>query len=185
MSANIQTLTCDEGFRQLQQPEKTVDIWRRHQRFPREMTYQKRAQKFHPDLGSASDWSCRVENLEKHYPGLGSEKPWVAWPNVGCFLRLQLHISYLFFFQQMYYRQKGQRTPTRPQAIHDNFDLCAEALVQRLTSYKTQSEEYHNSCIQGEQTGYLLAFSISKAQSLILRYCHQINLEVPQSLHYS
>ena len=50
----------------------------------------------------------------------------------------------------MYYRQKGQRTPTRPQAIHENFDLCAEALVQRLTSYKTQSEEYHNSCIQGE-----------------------------------
>ena len=51
----------------------------------------------------------------------------------------------------MYYRQKGQRTPTRPQAIHENFDLCAEALVQRLTSYKTQSEEYHNSCIQGER----------------------------------
>lgn len=51
----------------------------------------------------------------------------------------------------MYYRQKGQRTPTRPQAIHENFDLCAEALVQRLTSYKTQAEEYHNSCIQGEE----------------------------------
>lgn len=51
----------------------------------------------------------------------------------------------------MYYRQKGQRTPTRPQAIHENFDFCAEALVQRLTSYKTQSEEYHNSCIQGER----------------------------------
>lgn len=52
--------------------------------------------------------------------------------------------------RQMYYRQKGQRTPTRPQAIHENFDLCAEALVQRLMSYKTQAEEYHNSCIQGE-----------------------------------
>ena len=51
----------------------------------------------------------------------------------------------------MYYRQKGQRIPTRSQAIHENFDLCAEALVQRLTSYKTQSEEYHNSCIQGER----------------------------------
>lgn len=51
----------------------------------------------------------------------------------------------------MYYRQKGQRTPTRLQAIHENFDLCAEALVQRLTSYKTQAEEYHNSCIQGEE----------------------------------
>ena len=51
----------------------------------------------------------------------------------------------------MYYRQKGQRTPTRLQAIHENFDLCAEALVQRLTSYKTQAEEYHNSCIQGKE----------------------------------
>ena len=120
----------------------------------------------YPDLVSASDWSCRVGNLfqplrsttqiwvvTRHQYGISvlvSQKPWVASPNVGCFLRLQLHISYLFFFQQMYYRQKGQRTPTRPQAIHDNFDLCAEALVQRLTSYKTQSEEYHNSCIQGE-----------------------------------
>lgn len=56
-----------------------------------------------------------------------------------------------FVFHKMYYRQKGQRTPTRPQAIHENFDLCAEALVQRLTSYKTQAEEYHNSCIQGEE----------------------------------
>lgn len=53
---------------------------------------------------------------------------------------------------EMYYRQKGQRTPTRPQAIHENFDLCAEALVQRLTSYKTQAEEYHNSCIQELRT---------------------------------
>lgn len=50
----------------------------------------------------------------------------------------------------MYYRQKGQRNPTRSQAIHENFDLCAEALDQRLISYKKQSEEYHNSCIQGE-----------------------------------
>ena len=60
------------------------------------------------------------------------------------------HSFTAMFGRQMYYRQKGQRTPTRPQAIHENFDLCAEALVQRLTSYKTQSEEYHNSCIQGE-----------------------------------
>ena len=84
--------------------------------------------------------------LRRHFAG----KPLVPSRNVGFFLRLHLHMSYPFFFQQMYYRQKGQRTPTRPQAIHDNFDLSAEALVQRLTSYKTQSEEYHNSCIQGE-----------------------------------
>lgn len=60
---------------------------------------------------------------------------------------------------EMYYRQKGQRTPTRPQAIHENFDFCAEALVQRLTSYKTQSEEYHNSCIQ-ELRSQMQKFSV-------------------------
>jgi len=60
---------------------------------------------------------------------------------------------------EMYYRQKGQRTPTRPQAIHENFDLCAEALVQRLMSYKTQAEEYHNSCIQ-ELRSQLQKFSV-------------------------
>lgn len=60
---------------------------------------------------------------------------------------------------EMYYRQKGQRTPTRPQAIHENFDLCAEALVQRLTSYKTQAEEYHNSCIQ-ELRAQMQKFSV-------------------------
>ena len=42
--------------------EKTADIWRPYHWFPRQMTPEKRAQKFHtddrhyPDLGSASDW---------------------------------------------------------------------------------------------------------------------------------
>ena len=31
------------------QPEKTADISRRHQRFSRQMTSEKRAQKFHTD----------------------------------------------------------------------------------------------------------------------------------------
>ena len=30
-------------------PEKTADIWRRYHWFPRQMTYEKRAQKFHTD----------------------------------------------------------------------------------------------------------------------------------------
>ena len=44
------------------QPEKTADIWRRFHWFPRQMTSENRAQKFHtyeaslPDLGSTSDW---------------------------------------------------------------------------------------------------------------------------------
>ena len=52
------------------------------------------------------------------------------------------------FFLQAYYRQKGPRLQTRP-SIHDNFDACPLATIQRLTSYKTQAEDYHNSCIQG------------------------------------
>lgn len=61
---------------------------------------------------------------------------------------------------EMYYRQKGQRNPTRPQAIHENFDLCAEALGQRLISYRKQSEEYHNSCIQ-ELRAQIQKFSVT------------------------
>ncbi|XP_032230152.2 coiled-coil domain-containing protein 180 [Nematostella vectensis] len=61
---------------------------------------------------------------------------------------------------EMYYKQKGtQRAPTRPQAIQDNFDACAEILVQRLQSYKTQADEYHNSCIQ-ELRGQLQRFGV-------------------------
>ena len=38
------------------EPEKTADIWRRHQWLIGEMTSEKRVQKFHThDLGSASD----------------------------------------------------------------------------------------------------------------------------------
>ena len=50
-------------------PEKTAELSPRHQWFSREKTSEKLAQKFHtddahhPDLGSASDWSCRVGNL--------------------------------------------------------------------------------------------------------------------------
>ena len=51
------------------QPEKTTDIWRRYHWFSRQLTSEKRAQKFHtetchyPDLDGASNWSCRVGNL--------------------------------------------------------------------------------------------------------------------------
>ena len=43
-------------------PEKTADISRRHERFPREMTSEKRAQKFHTD-----------DTNQKHYPDLSSD----------------------------------------------------------------------------------------------------------------
>ena len=48
----------------LMKPEKTVDILRRHRWFPREMTFEKRAQKFHTDDASLprSDWMKQISN---------------------------------------------------------------------------------------------------------------------------
>ncbi|XP_046845150.1 coiled-coil domain-containing protein 180-like [Xenia sp. Carnegie-2017] len=48
---------------------------------------------------------------------------------------------------EAYYRQKGTRLATRS-TILDNFDVYAQTTVLRLKSYRTQAEEYHNSCIQ-------------------------------------
>ena len=52
--------------------------------------------------------------------------------------------------KQLYYRQKGSRPPTRPEAIHENFELCADVIVAKLQSYFNQADEYHNQCLQGK-----------------------------------
>ena len=49
----------------------------------------------------------------------------------------------------MYYRSKGNRPVTRPQALQETFEACADVIVQKLQSYYTQSDEYHNQCLQG------------------------------------
>ena len=49
----------------------------------------------------------------------------------------------------MYYRQKGSRTVTRPQALQETFDQCTDVIVQKLQSYFQQVDEYHNQCLQG------------------------------------
>ena len=61
----------------LPQPVKTADISWRHLWFPRVMTSEKRAQKFHADdlslprLDSASDWLEFSSSSHKQYPNLG------------------------------------------------------------------------------------------------------------------
>ncbi|KAK3086983.1 hypothetical protein FSP39_000010 [Pinctada imbricata] len=49
---------------------------------------------------------------------------------------------------EMFYRQKGARPVTRPQALQDTFETCADVIVQKLQSYYTQADEYHNQCLQ-------------------------------------
>ena len=59
---------------------RSLHISRRHLWFPREMTCEKRVQKFHTDDASltrcASDWSCRVfaSINQKSYPDLDSAR---------------------------------------------------------------------------------------------------------------
>ena len=64
-------------------PEKTADIWRRYQWFPRQMTSEKQAQKFHTDDASLPrSGYCfllvvphgKFDSVnQKHYPDLGSD----------------------------------------------------------------------------------------------------------------
>ncbi|XP_060571229.1 coiled-coil domain-containing protein 180-like [Ruditapes philippinarum] len=49
---------------------------------------------------------------------------------------------------ELYYRQKGSRTVTRPQALQETFEQCSDVVVQKLQSYYQQSDEYHNQCLQ-------------------------------------
>ncbi|XP_050389125.1 coiled-coil domain-containing protein 180 isoform X2 [Patella vulgata] len=48
----------------------------------------------------------------------------------------------------LFYKTKGNRPVTRPQALQESFDGCADAVVQKLQSYFKQSLEYHNDCLQ-------------------------------------
>ena len=102
----------------IKQPEKTADIWLRYHWFPRQMTSEKRAQKFQNDdaslpSSSASNWlnqnshaarpirsTTQIWVVTRHQNGISAlvsqmsfgRKPVVASPNVGCFLRLNVKV---------------------------------------------------------------------------------------------
>ena len=67
----------------LEQPEKTADVWRRYWWFPRQMTCEKQAQKFHTEgMSLPRSWYCFLLVVphgkfdsanQKHYPDLGSD----------------------------------------------------------------------------------------------------------------
>lgn len=52
--------------------------------------------------------------------------------------------------RQMYYRQKGNRPVTRPEAMQETFEVCAELLAEKLQSYYTQADDYRNQCLLGK-----------------------------------
>ena len=49
---------------------------------------------------------------------------------------------------------------TRPQVLQETFEQCADVVVQKLQSYFTQADEYHNQCLQGR---YCLSLALESS----------------------
>ena len=67
---------------------------------------------------------------------------------------------YVVFCFQLYYKNKGNRQVTRPQVLQETFEQCADVVVQKLQSYFTQADEYHNQCLQGR---YCLSLALESS----------------------
>ncbi|KAL5484522.1 hypothetical protein EMCRGX_G021038 [Ephydatia muelleri] len=66
-------------------------------------------------------------------------------PNIRAIL-VDVHTQ-LFQMAEVFYKQKGSRSVTRPDQLKETFELCMDHLTQRCQSYRTQAEEYRNDCI--------------------------------------
>jgi hypothetical protein len=49
----------------------------------------------------------------------------------------------------MYYREKGSRPVTRPQALREKFDEYAQSMIDKLKLYEEQCRVYHERSING------------------------------------
>jgi hypothetical protein len=54
-----------------------------------------------------------------------------------------------FSFNQIYYKEKGSRHVTRPQALREKFDEFAEIMVEKLKQYEEQCLTHHGYSING------------------------------------
>ncbi|RUS87182.1 hypothetical protein EGW08_005022, partial [Elysia chlorotica] len=49
---------------------------------------------------------------------------------------------------EVFYRQKGARPVTRPQALQETHEQCSDIIAAKLHSYAQQADQYHNQCLQ-------------------------------------
>ncbi|XP_076092470.1 coiled-coil domain-containing protein 180-like isoform X4 [Mytilus galloprovincialis] len=71
---------------------------------------------------------------------------------------------------ELYYKNKGNRQVTRPQVLQETFELCADVVVQKLQSYFTQADEYHNQCLQEFRNQLIqLEEAVSHVPDLLLK----------------
>ncbi len=55
----------------------------------------------------------------------------------------------MILFEQLYYKDKGTRPVTRPQALREKFDEYAQTMIDKLKHYEEQCRVYHEHSING------------------------------------
>jgi hypothetical protein len=51
----------------------------------------------------------------------------------------------------MFYKEKGPRPVTRPQALSEKFDEFAHMMIEKLKNYEQQCRAYHQHSINGRK----------------------------------
>ncbi|KAJ8399383.1 hypothetical protein AAFF_G00410950 [Aldrovandia affinis] len=77
-----------------------------------------------------------------------------------------------------FYKKKDRRPITRPQHLQETFEQCAEEINKRLLLYQSQTQEYHNGCLQDfkEQLCHCEEL-LSQVPTLLLSYLVEQHLE--------
>lgn len=65
-----------------------------------------------------------------------------------------------WFLLQIYYRDKGSRPTTRPQAVNDKFDEFAQIMLQKLRGFEQQCRSFHEASISGSIYSHRLFLSL-------------------------
>ncbi|XP_071511232.1 coiled-coil domain-containing protein 180-like [Diadema antillarum] len=96
---------------------------------------------------------------------------------------LQDALDGLLTTADLYYRQKSSRPVTRPQAIHETFEQCADVVVTKLQSYYTQADQYHNQCLQEfREQLERLEKEVAKVPPLVINQLLQHHIQKADSL---
>uniref|UniRef100_A0A1I8I5B4 DUF4455 domain-containing protein n=1 Tax=Macrostomum lignano TaxID=282301 RepID=A0A1I8I5B4_9PLAT len=92
---------------------------------------------------------AKNQRLDKKYMVFGEgEDPAEAQHFLGRVRRIcREALDGMLLAAELYYRQKGSRPVTRPQALHETFDQCSEVIISKLQAYFGQADAYHNSCV--------------------------------------
>ncbi|XP_071097132.1 coiled-coil domain-containing protein 180-like [Haliotis cracherodii] len=130
--------------------------------------------------------SSKSNKFDKKYLVFGEKEEVIELTNIMDIIRHMLReaLDGLLTTADLYYRQKGNRVVTRPQALQETFEQCADTLVQKLQSYFKQAAEYHNQCLQ-ELRSQLeqLEESISHVPGLVISDIVKEEIQVAEDAH--